>query len=237
MLTNIYYYDFYKPYLLSTQTADTQTPAPRRKKVAEKAPVSTQDYKVLLNKSMKTDVVSYARNVSDSVVGAKNVSKNLVRDMEDFNKNTYKHGYSTAKGWISDDLDAFAKQYNDSVKFLSSQQHSPALRKFAGNIKAKVTDGVGELQPLGVSMDETGALSFDKEKFGNLNEAQIHQGIGQSINLFSNLYNDSANVLSEPLTEHMKFKGLGYYYNYKLGAMESDTFKIIESGMLVDKAV
>jgi hypothetical protein len=35
----------------------------------------------------------------------------------------------------------------------------------------------------------------------------------------------------------MRFKGLGYHYNYKMGAMETDGFGILETGMLIDKAV
>ena len=44
-------------------------------------------------------------------------------------------------------------------------------------------------------------------------------------------------MLSEPLIEHMHFRGLSYHYNYQLGRMETEGFNLIESGMLVDRFV
>jgi hypothetical protein len=51
------------------------------------------------------------------------------------------------------------------------------------------------------------------------------------------LLKQSGDFLTDPLVDHMKFKGLGYHYNYKMGMMETDGFNTIEAGLLINKAV
>jgi len=236
MLTNIFYYQFYKPYILKTTASDKQPARPKQGKIAEKNPTA-ESFKVLLNKSLKQDVVEYARGVSSSVVGAKEASKHTVRDMTDFNKNIHKRGLDTAKKWIRFDLEEFVDSYNASTEFLTGQNHSQSLRGFAERMTDSVSVNLERLSQLGLSLGEDGKLALDTEKFNALSEGHVNVAIGETLNTFRDIYSDSGGVLTEPLKEHMNFRSLGYYYNYKLGRMENDTFKIIEAGMIIDKAV
>lgn len=235
MLTNIFYYGYYKPYIMKTSEAGKSEPT-KRERIAER-PATSNAFKILLNKTMKQEVREYARGVSDSVVSTKESSKNTVRDMTEFNKNAFKRSYDTAKMWIQYDLEEFASSYNDSTEFLSDQKHSQSLRSFSERLTDNVQASAAQLEDLGLSMNNDGKLNFNVAKFNELSESRLNSAIGESINVFQEIYNDAGEILTEPLKEHMNFKNLGYYYNYKLGRMESDTFKMIESGMLVDLVV
>lgn len=236
MLTNIFYYNYYKPYILKTVDSGKQQSKAKIPKIADNSS-STDSFKVLLNKSLKPEVVDYARGVSGSIVGTKEAAKNLVRDMSEFNKNAYKRGSATAKSWIKYDLEEFAGSYNTSTEFLSSQKHSQSLRGFSERLTDNVNANLEQLSQLGLRMNDDGKLSVDTDAFNGLDENRLNLAIGETLNTFNDIYADSGGVLTEPLKDHMNFRGLGYYYNYKLGRMENDTFKIIESGMIIDKVV
>ncbi len=235
MLTSMFYYGHYRPYILKTSVPG-KAETPKRAKIAEPSN-GAENFKVLMNKALKTDVVEYARGVSTSVVGTKEASKNLMRDMTDFNKNIYGRGVETARRWIKYDLDEFANSYNTSVMFLANQKHSQALRGFSERTQDAVAHGVENLENLGLKLNDSGSLKFDGSYFDSLSEAELNMAIGENVNTFQEIYNDASHILTEPLKEHMQFKSLNYYYNYKLGIVENDTFKMIESGMMIDKVV
>ena len=236
MLTNIFYYNYYKPYILKISESGKQEAKPKQGKIAENRQLA-ESLKVLLNKSMNREVVDYARGISSSVIGTKEASKYLVRDMLDFNKNIHKHGADTAKRWIKYDLEEFVESYNESTEFLSNQKHSQALSGFSERLKDNVSINKERLHGLGITFDQNMKLFFDPETFNKLDESRLNTAIRETLSTFKDIYCDSADILGEPLKEHMSFRGLGYYYNYKLGKIENDTFKIIESGMIIDKAV
>jgi hypothetical protein len=56
-------------------------------------------------------------------------------------------------------------------------------------------------------------------------------------NLAEKVYKKTADFLDKPLSEHMSFRPLSYYYSYKFGAVTHNPFRLVESGMLVDLAV
>lgn len=236
MLTNIFYYNFYKPYILKINESGKQPAKPKQEKIADKRQ-SAERFKVLLNKSMKPEVVGYARGISSSIVGMKESAKYLVRDMTDFNKNMHRRGMDTAKRWIQCDLEDFVALYNISTEFLSDQIHSQALRGFSSRLEENVSMNLERLAGLGIIRAQDGKLNFNSETFNKLDEGRLNMAIGETLSTFKDIYSDSGEILGEPLKEHMNFRGLGYYYNYKLGMIENDTFKMIESGMLIDKAV
>jgi len=51
------------------------------------------------------------------------------------------------------------------------------------------------------------------------------------------VYESTGDFLQLPLSEHMNFRNLKYYYNYKTGSISKDSFTIIESGMIVNEVV
>lgn len=233
MLTNIYYYNHYKPYILKTEEAGASAPV-KRSKIAAK-PDSGRAQSFLLNKAMKADVVNYAHDVSKSVTGLKDSARFVLRDMEDFNKNAKQRGYATAKQWIAEDMTEFVKSYNESTAFMDGQTHSQNLREYSDDVKEYILFNKDRLAALGVGFTEDNKMVFDKGAFNKLEQEETYSAIGESMQIFGDVYNRSTQQLSIPLSEHMNFKSLNYYYNYKLGAVVNDTFKIIESGMIVDR--
>ena len=236
MLTNVYYYNFYKPYIFRTGESDDLSAGPRQEKMAGKRQ-SAVYLKVLLNKSLKQDVVDYARGISNSVIGTKESIKYLVHDMTGFNNNIHRYGVENAMGRIKYDLEEFVESYNSSVQFLSAQKHSHSLRGFSERLEDIVAVNAQSLSKLGVTRDKDGKLSLNEPVFDALDESRLKAAISGTLGMFNDMYLDIGGILEEPLKEHMDFRGHGYYYNYKLGRIENDTFKIIESGMIVDRAV
>ena len=90
---------------------------------------------------------------------------------------------------------------------------------------------------MGINLTEGGRLSFNRDYVDSLSQDKINIAIGENIEIFTSLHRQTGSLLTEPLSGHMNFKALGYHYNYKMGAMETDGFGVIEVGMLIDKAV
>ncbi len=243
MLTSIFYYNHYKPYIVRLSES-----TPVHSKIAvpfslydpfsyEKTATEATTPSFMLNKSLKSDVVEYARGVSNGVLSIKNISNNVVINMENFNKNLHKKDYEAIKEWIREDISWFANNYNKGVNFLSSQSHSPTLNEYANTLKIFISENSDLLLQIGLNVDKNGQISFNETTFKNLNQSSTTAAISEAIAIFQGIYNFSIDVLKEPLSEHMNFKNLNYYYNYKLGTMFSDTFKLIESGMIIDQVV
>ncbi len=235
MITSLFYYGHYRPYILDQ--AETDNTTPRRPKILESYMIDGKSLSVLLNKARKRDIIKYARGVSTSVLSLKESTNDSINDMEGYNENAYRRGSSKAKEWLANDLRRFTEAYNNSSEFMSEQAHSQELRGFAQVVTDGVDEGIGRLKRLGITKNAEGKLDFNPEYFNKLSPKRLGIAIGDNIDLFKNIYNEAANVLTEPLSEHMNFKSLSFYYNYKMGTLIADTFKIIESGMLVDTYV
>jgi hypothetical protein len=235
MLTQIYYYNFYKPYLVGGQggrVAET----PKRGRILDTSQEAREDSTFLLNKALRADVIRYAGNISASVNGVKESAKDVVYDMESFNTNVYRRGLPTARKWIGEDVSRFVAEYNQAVSFFENQEHSPVLREFSATLRGKIDDSLNRLVAVGISQNADD-LQYDGKALATLSQDGVNIAIGETLDFFNRVYADSGEVLKSPLMDHMNFKYLGYYYNYKYGGMVADTFKIIEAGMLVDKVV
>jgi len=157
--------------------------------------------------------------------------------MENFNRNVHKEGYEAAQDWIADDLEEFAGHVNAAADFMQKQAHSGSLKIFSYELADNLQYNRERLALLGLTLGEDGRVNFDRPFLKGLSQEKINVAIGENIQIFSGLQKHAVTFLNAPLAEHMKFKGLGYHYNYKLGKMEMDGFDVIEAGMLVDKAV
>jgi hypothetical protein len=226
----------YKPYIVGNREPGSYTP--KRSRIADKRESTETNNKIyVLNKSLKDEIVNYAHNVSYGVTNLRSTAKQTSNDMENFNRNVHREGFNTAQEWLSGDLEEFAENYNKSSGFMQSQQQSPALRTFSYEIADNLYYNRDRLSMVGLNVGEEGRLSFDREYFQSMPQEKINVAIGENIQIFSGLQRHAGAFLSEPLVDHMRFKGLGYHYNYKMGAMETDGFGILETGMLIDKAV
>ena len=90
---------------------------------------------------------------------------------------------------------------------------------------------------LGISLSNEGRMYFSKDQVASMTHQEINLAIGENLAIFEGLRAFSGQLLTEPLLEHMRFTGLKYHYNYRLGTMEAEGYSLIEAGMLVDRRV
>lgn len=245
MLTSAFYYELYRPYILGSRGRNNKDIIRRRTRIAETTPQEKleQGMVIVLNKSLKEEIVNYARNVSQGVTHFKSAIRLALADMGSFGLNAMYNGYDSAVRLVELDLIQLTEAYNKSTAFLESQQQSSELNHFSAALKDRVYQGRDRLGLLGFAFslydDEEwdGILVYDPEILRSLSQIEIHAAIGANMQVFHSLHQTTTEVLNAPLSSHMHFKGLNYHYNYQLGRMVEDGFGIIESGMIVDRVL
>lgn len=239
MLTSIYYYNMYKPYIVSNR--ETNEFSPKRSRIADRRQTAAPEQKnqvYILNKSLKDEIVQYARGVSYGATYLRSSTRQTTSDMENFNRNVHRDGFDKAQEWLEDDLSEFAENYNNAVAFMQEQTHSKELRSFSYEMADNIYYNRDRLSMLGLGLSESGRLNFDREGYQGLSQDQVNIAIGENIGIFTDLHSHTGELLTEPLAGHMNFKGLNYHYNYKMGTMVTDDgFGMIGTGLLIDKAV
>jgi hypothetical protein len=236
MLTSVYYFNFYKPYIFSTR--ETDNVSPRRNRIADRKqspPVSSKDF--VLNKAVKDEIVNFAKDVSSGINNLRSSARRASYDMERFNHLVYKDGWDSAVSSLKKDFIKFADQYNASTDFLQQQERSSDLRTFSNEITDHLRYNRERLGSLGFSFSEEGRMSYDRSVVEGMSHNRINAVIGDNMRVFNEVQRHAEGVLKEPLVEHMNFRGLGYHYNYKLGMMKADGFNLLEVGLLINEAV
>ena len=235
MLTTMFYYNHYKPYIFKSEQKKAQA---KQEIVANKhAPKEKHTKQFLLNKTLSKNVVKYAHDISYNMVDLKDAAKYTTYDIDDFMHNTKRYGYKKAKDILKNDLSIFVDQFNKSYNFSASQMHSQSLFDFSHAIDGAIDQGESKLSYLGIIKNELGELSFDSVFYDNLSLEELDIHMTEARSVFGEMYSECSNMLTQPLAEHMNFRNLNYYYNYKYGGVVADTFRLIESGMIVDIAI
>ncbi|MCL2603940.1 MAG: hypothetical protein FWD90_05635 [Defluviitaleaceae bacterium] len=238
MLTSVFYYNLYKPYLVSNANGRGDNIGPRRSRIADKRETpETSGPVFVLNKSLKKDMVNYARSVSHGVVDLRESTHRIAGDMHDFNRTAHQSGWDYALDVLMSDLSAFADNYNRSAGFMRAQDHSAGLRSFSYEIADNIFYNRNRLEMLGLNLSEDGRFAFDSDRVRDMSFEEVNVAIGENIEIFSGLQSFTRQLLTEPLVEHMRFRGLNYHYNYRRGQMETDGFGLLEMGLLVDRVV
>ena len=241
MLTNAFYYKLYRPYIVSNK--DRNDIVRKKARITNTSPQDKLDrgMMIVLNKSLKNEIINYARNVSNGVTSFKSSVHMSLNDMGSFSLNVMYNGYESAISSLEDNLTNLTTSYNRSTTFLQRQQQSPDLRSFSQELRDRIFQGKDRLELLGFSFYEESEgnsyLNFDSGILRSLNHIEIHAAIGANIQLFHSLHQRTTAVLTAPLSHHMPFRGLSYHYNYQMGRMVEDGLNIIESGMIVDRVV
>jgi hypothetical protein len=235
MLTSVFYYNMYKPYIIGNAGNRSEGYVPRRERIAQGNEPAGRVF--VLNKALRNEIVSYAQSVSDGVSNLRDATKRTAVDMDNFNGAVHKEGFEAALENMADNLENFADFYNNSAGFMQNQQHSTGLRSYSGELVENVTHNRTRLEMLGLSLSEEGRISFNRERVSAMNHKEINVAIGENIEMFEGLRSHTQQLMTEPLIEHMRFRGLSYHYNYRMGTMETDGYSLIEAGMLVDRLV
>jgi len=251
LLTNVYYYNLYRPYILSTvnrsnrsnrgtRNSEESSDSARKPKIAEMSPRNRLDsgLMIVLNKSLNAEIVDYARNVSKGITGFKSSVRNTLLNMNNLGINSVYDGYDNARDAVEDGLFNLVDYFNESTEFLDRQTQSQELQGYSNELRGKAMQGQNRLKLLGVSVSDAGdAMLFNPDVVRNLSQIELHAAISSTMQIFYSFYQTTSDVLVEPLSTHMPFKGLSYHYNYQLGRMVEDGFNVIEAGMIVDRLV
>ena len=141
MLTNAFYFRLYQPYLVGKRDRNIVTA--RRNRIAKTTPQEKLDQgmTIVLNKSLKNEIVNYAQNVSQGVTGFKSNVRRLITDMGSFGLNAMYNGYDSAVYSMGRNLQAVANSYNKSVDFFDRQQQSGELRSFSRELSDRINQG------------------------------------------------------------------------------------------------
>lgn len=246
MLTNLFYYDFYKPYIFKNEKLTSKLPLNYNKADGKKSDdnnVSNEntEYSFFLNKSYKSETVNYAETISLDLNSIKNSVKNII------NKTLSSFNFETLKDSFKSELKEFEKKYNIYSDFAEqNKNNSPLLSNFADNLKFRIDANYSVLSKFGLfyadvsmeqsenDLDQSLKLFFDESFFNSLSKEEISEGFNELQNFCKQIYNDTCEIMTVPMEEHMNFKNLSYYYNYIFSKENYNTVKIIETGMLVD---
>ena len=238
MLTNVFYYNLYRPYIVGSRESNDITH--KRSRIAETTPQDKIDrgMTIVLNKSLKAEIVRHVRSISHGVTGFKTSLNRLLNDMGGFGLNAMYNGYDSAVYDVEKGLASVVDAYNKGTPFLERQEQSSELRDFSQSVRERMYQGSERLGLLGISFDEeSNAMQFDPSVLQSLSQFELHSAIGANIQVFHSLHQTTTDVLTAPLSAHLGFRGLSYHYNYQLGRIVEDGFGIIESGMIIDRVV
>lgn len=213
MLTNLYYYDYYKPYILDKKERSFNTS------------FQNKDKKYFMNKSLNDNVKSYIFEVSHNFNGLKSVSNNLKEKL-----NT-KYMTEGIKEDIENDIENFAQTYNRFIGFLDeNSENSKKFKNMSSNIKNFLKNNTQVLNKMGINISEDFYLSVKENN--NLKSIQRDK---ENLNKFyTKIYNTLCKFMQEPMSKHMGFKEFSFYFNYSCGYDKDKSFRLIEQGILFD---
>jgi len=234
MLTNLYYYDYYRPYILKNENnkllkrKDFVKSNYKNLSSSNNSEKNLNSFSFFLNKSLKNEVINYASTVSREFNSIKDTARFMQNNLNDNSFEKKENANNIFYG-----MNDFVNQYNSYLEFADdNDQNSNILRSYADEIVDIVSKNKDELESIGIKMDDGGRLSIDEEIFGNIDAVK---NVSDNIkNMYSDIYKNTCQAMNAPLSQHMNFKNLSYYYNYKYASIDYNSFDVMDTGMLVD---
>jgi len=236
----MHYYNHYKPYIIGDDERDGPFRYEKISARRQNAVLAAEnDYAPVfaLNAALNGKVLRYLRSTAKTVVDIKYYASIIDVDMRIFTVNVPIYGLSPFKQTLCRSLDTFAVCFNRGINSLATQKHSPQLRAFSEALAYTVEDHIDDMAELGYDLDENYELFFDSDYYNESTKSELLTAIRYSQNIFSSIYDITSDILEIPMASHLNFQGFEYYYSYRATRKIEDTFKIIESGMLLDKAL
>lgn len=239
MITDLFYYSYYVPNRINNYSkSDKTSPIKKVDKAAKVYGTQTRksesaDSSFFLNKAFKNKVFKYVNSLSRGINGIKNIS-NYITDRLDSEDLTY----DELNERVSMALESFVGRFNDFRNLSEdNKEHAVFIEDYANRLRNRVVDNAQNLERAGVTVNDSGELYFDKNNYRGIPVSELDGVVSGLKGTFKEIYKDTFDIMSVPMSEHMNFKDLDYYYNYMYSPTDPNTFRIIETGMLVDIAV
>lgn len=197
-------------------------------------------YAILLNKSYSNKVVNYAHTLYTSILDLKDSAKDLDYFIDEYK--TVEEKISTLNDEkkkkvneiFENKISKFTDDYNYAVEFANTQMHSQTLKNFSLELSDILIGHKEVLDSLNITGDFKNKIIKNFDLTDTTSKFSIDEKLNSIKNLVEDIYDSTQYILSKPMSDHMNFKGLSYYYNYKLDKYEANTFELIEAGMIID---
>lgn len=237
MLTNIFYYNSYKPYILKSKSVNKINSYKKVNKIYHNTKSNgSQKFSFFLNRALKDEIINYAGSISNDLNSIKNASKAfLMAEQSNIGIDSDSAAGSNGRQYYDNLFKELVSKCNYYKSFSqNASKNSPALNAYEQSLDCELDNYHEALENMGVEFLSDNQLGFNEEKSALLDGEQYEQGLYNLKPFFSDLYNKTCDIMSLPMLEHMNFKELDYYYNYTYDTKDRSSFKLIETGLLVD---
>ncbi len=234
MITSLHYYSYYRPRILrSDDNAVRQVPFKKTIAYSQPKPYN-------LSTAYKDNVISYAKNLSDSVNDTKmytNETLTLINTMvtDDSEREqlglTKKNNSKTVDS-LKKSLKELAKSFNKAKGFADNNSQSDSYDKFSQEIESIIGQN-GAMADIGIYYKD-GEYQYNEEKLSNISFEEIKDKMITAYDELTEIHQKTKDFMSTPLSNHMSFKSFSYYYSYSAGIIKNDSFNLISSGTLLD---
>lgn len=234
MLTSMYYYDFYKPYILQRHLQPGIFGAYPRS-------VALKNTRFTKNNALRRNVLDYVENVCRNAVEMKDSARYLAHNSENYYVAALRESFETAKRWVEEDVTLFVRAFNAAVRFGLDQVHSPHLLHYAGNLKEIALDNVATLKDAGIYVDNDAYMRFDPDKIKEMDYERFTEMLSGTAKTAASVYDRTNTFLLLPAESHMNFRPLSYYYNYRVERVpqgsDSKYTVVLHCGLILDRVI
>ncbi len=234
MITSLHYYSYYRPRILrSDDNAVRQVPFKKTVAYSKAKPYN-------LSTAYKDNVISYAKDLSDSVNDTKTftgetlsfINTMVTDDNEREQLGLAKKSNTKQINSLKKTLKQLVKSFNKTKGFAENDNQSESFDLFSKNIEDIVSRG-GALEDIGMYYSN-GEYHYDENKLDYANYEEIKDKIVGAYDDLNEIHRATNEFMSKPLSSHMSFKSFSYYYSYSSGIVKNDSFNLISSGTLLN---
>ncbi len=214
----------------STRKASVVNNLDKVYKTAEKENISRQNF---LNKTNNKEVIDFMKEVAGNVNTFKTALSGLSTDIKYIKK--FKTFDDEDEKLIEEDLEKLTSSLNKIGNIIDKNKDKTNTKKME-SFEKRIFDNYEkykkDFEKLGIKYVDG---KFKKDK--KMDSDYFIKNIDSFQDKISSLNEETNKFLDVPMTEFVQFKNLNFYVNYSFKNKYSDTFKLIESGSLLNVIV
>lgn len=236
MITSLHYYSYYKPRILKNddETAVRQMPF-------KQSLLYTKSGSISLSTAYKENVLTYAKDLSDSINSTKSATHQTLTYLDDvlsddnqsINKRNRRNNEKQNQiNKVKGSLKKMVESLNKTVDFEKNLSSSDIFNNYSNDVLETVLNS-SALSDLGISYDDN-KYSLDDNELNKLKDDEIYQLFDEVYDDVKQILDHTGEFLSTPMSNHMSFKSFSYYYSYSAGIVKNESFNLISRGTLLD---
>lgn len=231
MVANLFYHSHYREFL--NRQGSSGNNANYRGSVYNRGHIQrahkVAESSVLLNKNNSVHTLGFVRALTQNMVQLKDAALKFSNTAVNLSQALSIASYEKHLEWMDADLRRFTATYNNLDMMADGFAHARELGKFQSTIRNITQNNRTLLSHVGIVESNGSGLTY--HGIGNASNKETALAVAEA---FKTTYNATRDFLIHPMTAHMNFSDLRYYYNYTIGSSASNTVNLIESGLLVD---